>query len=478
MCGICGVIDFDVVPDVELLSAMMGRLAHRGPDGSGYFRDERAGLGHTRLAIIDQAGGAQPMGTPDGSVWITFNGEIFNYLELADELRGLGHRFRTASDTEVILHAWQQWGEDCFERFNGQWALALWDRPRGVAVLSRDRLGVRPLFYHQRRRRLVFGSEIKAVFADATVPRRWDPAGIDEILTLWSTIGTRTAFAGVHQLEPGSVAVFGREGMQTRRYYEINFPAEHEYPRADLRLNTAELRERVVEATRLRFVRSDVPVGAYLSGGVDSAVTAAAIRRFTDSPLHTFSLRFSDAEYDEGFFQNKMARTLGAEHHEIVVEQTDIAAVFPSVVAHTETPILRSAPAPLFLLSRLVRDQGFKVVVTGEGADEVLAGYDIFREAKVRQFFARAPDSDAPGAGCRIAVSVDGPLAGAGSCILPLLLHPPPRSRRPRYVAQDALGHHLGPQGSTAPRDGCLDRGRGRRRPTPAAMPAQAAAGH
>jgi asparagine synthase (glutamine-hydrolysing) len=397
MCGICGVIDFNMVPDVELLTAMMGRLAHRGPDGSGYFRDEHAGLGHTRLAIIDQVGGAQPMGTSDGSTWITFNGEIFNYLELADELRGLGHTFRTASDTEVILHAWQQWGEDCFERFNGQWALALWDRPRRLAVLSRDRLGVRPLFYHHRGGRLVFGSEVKALFADPTVPRRWDPEGLDEILTLWSTIGARTVFADVHQLEPGSVAVFGAEGLRTRRYYTIDFPAEHEYPRTDLRLNAAELRDRVVEATRLRFVRSDVPVGAYLSGGVDSAVTAAAIRRFTDSPLHTFSLRFSDAEYDEGFFQNQMVQTLGAEHHEIVVEQGDIAAVFPSVVAHTETPVLRSAPAPLFLLSRLVRDHGFKVVVTGEGADEVLAGYDIFREAKVRQFFARDPDSERRG---------------------------------------------------------------------------------
>ena len=285
------------------------------------------------------------MSTPDGSAWVTFNGEIFNYLEMAEELRSLGHTFRTASDTEVILRAWEQWGEGCFERFNGQWALALWDRRRGVAVLSRDRLGVRPLFYHRRGQRLVFGSEVKALFADPEVPRLWDPAGIDEILTLWSTVGARTAFADVHQLEPGSVAVFGANGLRTRRFYEIDFPGERDDQRPDLRRNTEDLRERIVEATRLRFVRSDVPVGAYLSGGVDSSVTAAVIRQYTDAPLRTFSLRFADAEYDEG---SSSTRWSGAGHRaqRHRGHRPDIATVMPSVVALQRRPscALRQRP--------------------------------------------------------------------------------------------------------------------------------------
>ena len=393
MCGICGVVTDGPPPEVGLVTRMMGRLRHRGPDGSGYFRDERAALGHTRLAIIDTAGGTQPLCNEDGNVWVTFNGEIFNYVELGEELRRRGHTFRTASDTEVIVHAWEEWGESCFSRFNGQWALALWDRREQRLVLSRDRLGVRPLFYARNGRRLVFASEVKALFADPTVPRELDPAGLDQTFTYWSTVAPRTIFRGVEQLEPGYVAVLDRDGFRKSPYWSIAFPEQGREPSQDSAVNAEALRERIIEATRLRFLRSDVPVGAYLSGGIDSSVTAAVIARYTDAPLHTFSLRFDDGEFDEGDYQQKMAAELGAQHQDIVVSHADVAEVFPQVVWHTETPILRSAPAPLFLLSRLVRDNGYKVVVTGEGADEVLAGYDIFREARVRLFWSRNPES-------------------------------------------------------------------------------------
>lgn len=393
MCGICGVVTDGPPPEVGLVTRMMGRLRHRGPDGSGYFRDERAALGHTRLAIIDTAGGAQPLCNEDGNVWVTFNGEIFNYVELGEELRRRGHTFRTASDTEVVVHAWEEWGESCFSRFNGQWALALWDRREQRLVLSRDRLGVRPLFYARNGRRLVFASEVKALFADPTVTRELDPAGLEQTFTYWSTVAPRTIFRGVEQLEPGYVAVLDRDGFRKSPYWSIAFPEQGQEPSQDSAVNAGALRERIVEATRLRFLRSDVPVGAYLSGGIDSSVTAAVIARYTDAPLHTFSLRFDDGEFDEGDYQQKMAAELGAQHQDIVVSHADVAEVFPQVVWHTETPILRSAPAPLFLLSRLVRDNGYKVVVTGEGADEVLAGYDIFREARVRLFWSRNPES-------------------------------------------------------------------------------------
>jgi asparagine synthase (glutamine-hydrolysing) len=374
---------------------MRRSLGHRGPDGNGFFRDQHAALGHNRLAIIDTEGGAQPLCNEDGTLWITFNGEIFNYLELADDLRSRGHVFRTASDTEVIVHAWEEWGEDCFSRFNGQWAFALWDRTRRRLVLARDRLGVRPLYYVRTSRGLTFASEIKALFADPSVPRALDPAGLAEVLTYWSTVAPRTAFAGVHQLEPGHFALFDTEGLRTHCYWAPSFPERGHEPRQDVEENAQALREVLVDATRLRFLRSDVPVAAYLSGGIDSAVTASVIARHTGAPLHTFSLRFADAEFDEGPFQAAMSRSLGTEHHEVVVDAGDIVDALPAVVRHAETPILRAAPAPMFLLSRLVADSGFKVVVTGEGADEVLAGYDIFREARVREFLARDPSSPA-----------------------------------------------------------------------------------
>jgi asparagine synthase (glutamine-hydrolysing) len=293
----------------------------------------------------------------------------------------------------VIVHAWEEWGEQCFTRFNGQWALALWDSREHRLVLSRDRLGVRPLFFTRDRHRIAFASEVKALMADPALPRAFDPIGIDEVLTYWSTVAPRTVFAGIEQLEPGHVAVLDRDGFRRHPYWSIDFPDRDTEPGQDIEVNAAELRERLVEAARLRFVRSDVPVGAYLSGGIDSSITAAVIARYTEAPLHTFSLRFTDVEYDEGVHQQKMVAELGAQHEEITVSPADVAEVFPEVVRHTETPVLRTAPAPLFLLSRLVRDNGYKVVVTGEGADEVLGGYDIFREGRVRAFWARDPGS-------------------------------------------------------------------------------------
>lgn len=393
MCGICGVVTTGRPPEVSLVREMIGRLRHRGPDGSGYYRDHRAALGHARLAIIDTTGGAQPMANEDETLWISFNGEIFNYVELREELVRLGHQFRTASDTEVIIHAWEQWGEAGFDRFNGQWAFALWDQRSERLILCRDRLGVRPLYYARTPERFVFASEVKALFADPSVPRELDPAGLDEVLTYWSTVAPRTVFRGVEQLPPGHFAVLDAEGFRSRPYWSIGFPSGEARPTQDLAAGAEKLRERLIEACRLRFLRSDVPVGAYLSGGIDSSVTAAVVARYTDAPLHTFSLRFSDPSFDEGDYQQQMATRLGTEHRDVMVSPHDIADIFPEVVRHAESPILRSAPAPLFLLSRLVRENGYKVVVTGEGADEVLGGYDLYREARVRLFWSRDPGS-------------------------------------------------------------------------------------
>jgi asparagine synthase (glutamine-hydrolysing) len=393
MCGVCGMVSYGSPPDLLLLNRMMARLGHRGPDGNGYYRDQHAALGHTRLAIIDTAGGAQPLCNEDGTVWVTFNGEIFNYVELGLELRNLGHTFQTATDTEVVVHAWEEWGQDCFSRFNGQWAIALWDRRTEQLVLCRDRLGVRPLYFVRLPTRLLFASEVKSIFADPSVERAFDPVGLDQTFTYWSPIAPRTVFRGIEQLEPGYYAVLDRHGFRKASYWRITFPKRGREPVQDAQQNAESLREQIIEAARLRFLRSDVPVGAYLSGGLDSSVIAAVIARYTDAPLHTFSVRFSDSEFDEGHYQKKMSAVLGTQHQDIVVGASDIAAVFREVIWHAETPILRAAPAPLFLLSKLVRENGYKVVVTGEGADEVLAGYDLFREARVRMFWSRDPES-------------------------------------------------------------------------------------
>jgi len=391
MCGICGIIENNgKIPSQSLIRKMMDSLFHRGPDSCGYYRDRKAALGHTRLSIIDLTSGAQPLSNEDETLWITFNGEIYNYLELRDLLIAKGHIFKTKSDTETIVHAWEEWGPGCFERFNGQWAFAIWDTKRKELILSRDRHGIRPLYYAKRKNSFLFGSEIKALFCDDSLDRSFDTEGLTEIFTYWSPVAPRTAYRGIQEIPPGSYSIYKEGKLTTKPYWTIDFKSKtlmskEEYEEC--------LEEKLREACRLRFTRSDVPVGAYLSGGIDSSITTSLVSQYTGSKLNTYSLRFEDTEFDEGNYQREMADMLGTEHHSLTISNSDIGSVFPEVVFHTERPILRTAPAPLFLLSKLVRESGFKVVVTGEGADETLAGYDIFREAKVRRLIGENPDS-------------------------------------------------------------------------------------
>jgi asparagine synthase (glutamine-hydrolysing) len=392
MCGIAGIVALGgaPAPTREALLRMAGALSHRGPDELGLYRDAGAGLAHARLSIIDLATGQQPMADALHTTWIVFNGEIFNYLELRTELAALGHRFRTRSDTEVIVQAWHAWGERAFERFNGQWAVALWDSPARRLVLARDPTGICPLHLCQHAGHLYFASEVKSIFAaNPAIPRAFDPAGIEQTFTFWSVIPPQSVFKGVEELKPGHLRIYQAGSFKERSFYAPSYGGFS----GSLHDAVESVRSAVEEATRLRMLRADVPVGSYLSGGLDSSLVAALGRRFAGERFQTFSLRFEDAEYDETSYQHLMAQCLGAEHHEVVVSRADIAAAFPQVIAHTERPILRTAPAPLYLLSGLVRRHGIKVVLTGEGADEMFAGYDLFREGKVRRFWARQPGS-------------------------------------------------------------------------------------
>jgi len=374
---------------------MVARLDHRGPDERGLYRDERVGLGQTRLSIIDLSGGSQPLCNEDGRIWVVFNGEIYNYVELAEELRALGHTFRTKSDTEVIVHAYEEWGEGCCTRFNGQWAYALWDTVKKRLVLSRDRLGVRPLYMGRVEGRLIFASEVKALWADPDLPREYDRRGLAQVFTFWSALAPRTVHRRVSMLPPGHLAVLDDKISVIAPYWKPSYPAIRLGGEGlpDVQPHARALRESLGKAVKLRMLRADVPVGVYLSGGIDSSVIAALCREEVGGLLRTFSLRFKDRDFDEGTYQRLMVERLGTEHSEVEVGYDDIARIFPDVIKHTETPILRTAPAPLFLLSRLVRQSGYKVVLTGEGSDEMLAGYDIFREALVRRFCARQPNS-------------------------------------------------------------------------------------
>jgi asparagine synthase (glutamine-hydrolysing) len=398
MCGIAGSVALNdelPPPALEDLSAMVGALRHRGPDEFGLYRDRRVGLGHARLSIIDLATGQQPLANESRSTWVVFNGEIYNYVELRTELVARGHRFRTKSDTEVIVHAYEQWADGAFARFNGQFAVALWDSVGETLVLARDRLGVRPIYLCEHAGRLWFASEVKAIFAgDLSIPRKFDPLGFAETFTFWTTTAPQGVFAGVTELEPGHVRTISHGRVEDRAFWETRYPVDERTTFAGSLEEAGErVRAALEDSVRLRMLRADVPVGSYLSGGLDSSLVAAIGRQVKGDRFHTYSIRFEDVEYDETSFQRTMAAFIESDHHEVTVRREDIAAVFPEVVLHAERPLLRTAPAPLFLLSRLVHESGIKVVLTGEGADEMFAGYDLFREAKIRRFWGRRPAS-------------------------------------------------------------------------------------
>ncbi len=397
MCGIAGIVSTNgnhPPPDIELLRSMVGAIRHRGPDEYGVYRDKRAGLVHARLSFVDLVTGQQPLSNTEGTTWITFNGEIFNYVELRKDLERAGHVFRTHSDTEVIVHAYEAWGNDCFLRFNGQWAFALWDSKRKKLVLSRDRIGVRPLYIREKDGLVHFGSEVKAIFADPSVRRAIDPRGLEQTFTYWASQAPTTLFEGIEELLPGSVRTYDATGRKEDvTFWSPSYPdAGASYP-LTLGEATEALREKLERATQIRVLRADVPIGSYLSGGLDSSLIAGMGRKAKEGVFKTFSLRFEDAEFDETNFQRMMASTIDSDHSEIVVRRSDIGKVFPDVILHTERPILRTAPAPLYLLSQSVRRGGIKGVLTGEGADEMLAGYDLFREAKIRMFWSHQPGS-------------------------------------------------------------------------------------
>lgn len=394
MCGICGLLNPPAGEGAadRLLDGMLRALRHRGPDDTGRYGDEGVRLGSARLSIIDLAGGHQPLANEDGTLWIAFNGEIFNYLELREELASRGHRFRTKTDTEVVLHLYEEMGPGCLSGLNGQFAFALWDRPRRQLLLARDRPGILPLYYAESGDSLLFASEVKALYADRRLRRALDPHGLDQLFTFWATTPPRTAFAGVRELPAGCYLLARDGGITVKRWWDPVFPAAGEAPPRRPEAAAEELSALLRDSIRLRL-RADVPVGAYVSGGLDSSLLAAMARRHFTNELQSFSVGFTDRELDETAWQREVAEFLGTRHDEVRCGPSDVGRLLPQVVWHAESPLVRTAPAPLFRLSERVRGRGLKVVLTGEGADELLGGYDLFKENKIRRFWARNPDS-------------------------------------------------------------------------------------
>lgn len=390
MCGIAGIVSDN--PDaLGRIGSMLAVLAHRGPDGDGARAFDGAVLGHVRLAIIGIESGGQPMTVPGSGCWITYNGECFNYRELRAELESLGDRFRTDSDTEVVLAAYLRWGPDCLRRINGQFAFGIWSESDRTLFLARDRVGIRPLYYARTRDRFLFGSEIKSLLVHPGVDAAPDPVGLGQVFSLWGPTPPRTVFQGVSQLEPGHWMIVSGEGERSRRYWSLPEPGQGPVFSGPQEAGE-ELGRLFDDAVRLRL-RSDVEVGAYVSGGLDSSVVAVHAANRIGNGLRTFSLGFSEAGFDETRYQDLFLDRLGTDNRRLTVTPDLVRDGLSRFLHHCECPVLRTAPVPLMLLSGLVRDSGIKVVLTGEGADEVFAGYNIFKEAKVRRFWARRPDS-------------------------------------------------------------------------------------
>jgi asparagine synthase (glutamine-hydrolysing) len=393
MCGIAGFFNASVAVEqrASIMQEMLRLIAHRGPDEMGFYSDEQITFGNVRLSIIDIASGQQPLCDSTRRYWICYNGEVYNYRELAEQLRSQGYPLRTYSDTEVVLYAWIAWGARSFERLNGAFAFAIYDSLEKNLVLVRDRFGKRPLFYSQGRGgELLFASELKAFLAYPNVQFAFDEARLASIFYLWTPLQHETAFQNFAQVPEGCYMQVSQGHKTIHSYAELDF-AQAAYAGNEAQA-ASEARARLQQSVRLRM-RSDVEVGLYLSGGLDSAIIAKLAAEETAKPLHSFSIAFTDKDYDESAKQRLLSDYLGTQHTSLTINHSDIANAFPAAVWHAEVPQFRTALVPMYLLAQQVRAQGVKVVLTGEGSDEAFLGYDIFKETLLRQLMQASPES-------------------------------------------------------------------------------------
>ena len=383
MCGIAGIVASDWLDaaDRARVPLMRDVASHRGPDDAGLFEDGRAALGHRRLSIVDLAAGHQPLANEDETVWIVFNGEIYNHADVRRELEAAGHRYRTRCDTETIVHAYEQWGDACVEHLRGMFAFAIWDAPRRRLLLARDRLGVKPLYWAECGGRLLFGSEIKSILASTLVRPEADESRLPELLGTRYLSGDGTLFRGIKRLLPGHTLTFEDGRVAIRQYWDVPAGPNAETAGLSDRAAVARFRELLEEAVRIRLM-ADVPLGMFLSGGLDSSAIAAIMARQIDRPLQTFSVAFRQHAFSELDYARQVSSAIGADAHEVVIDEADYFGALPRLIWHEDEPIAHPSSVPLYFVSELAR-QHVKVVLTGEGSDELLAGYGKYPRALV-----------------------------------------------------------------------------------------------
>jgi asparagine synthase (glutamine-hydrolysing) len=393
MCGIAGIVDLKGRPvDQPLLERLCARLAHRGPDDQGVHIDRNAGLGQRRLSIIDLSCGRQPMGNEDGTVWVSFNGEIYNFPTLRAELEARGHRFATHSDTEVIVHAYEEYGTGCLSRFRGMFAFAVWDQRQRRLFLARDRVGKKPLFYTRSDGQFVFASELQALLLHPGVRRELDPAAVDDYLTYGYIPAPGTAFQGVFKLPPAHFLTLdvpeddpGVADERVERYWSLDYTPKLEL---DEEAAAEGLLEILTEAVRLRMI-ADVPLGALLSGGVDSSLVVALMSQLTDRPVKTFSVGFEEKAFNELPYARLVAQRYGTDHHELVV-RAGALEVLPTLVRHYGEPFADSSAIPSYHVARLTR-QHVTVALNGDGGDESFAGYERYLASGLAERYQGIP---------------------------------------------------------------------------------------
>jgi asparagine synthase (glutamine-hydrolysing) len=390
MCGIYGKLSSRQI-DASIADTATDRLVHRGPDERGVWMGDKIFLGIRRLSIIDLTGGHQPIWNEDHTCCLVFNGELYNFLDLRPQLEERGHLFRTRGDTEVILHAYEEWGVDCLRHFNGMFAIAIWDAPRQRLFLARDRIGEKPLYYYKSGSQFAFASEIKALLADPDIPRELNPRGLANFLSFGHAIAPDTIYRDIYKLLPGHYLIARESGVETTEYWDVGddpqitprtILSEEQYAEKILTLCDDSVRRRMI---------ADVPVGAFLSGGVDSTAIVALMKRHTTAPVKTFSLGFDiGSGYNELSDAQGVARHFGTEHHELHVQDVDLVQTLRTLVFHYDEPFGDAASFPLYLLSRFASAH-VKVVLSGDGGDELFGGYRRYVADQLSSLYQKLP---------------------------------------------------------------------------------------
>lgn len=382
MCGIAGIVGKDITqaPGEDLLQRMCAVIRHRGPDERGIRIDGPAGLGMTRLSIIDLAGGHQPISNEDKTIWIVFNGEIYNFRELREDLIKKGHAFTTASDTEVIVHLYEEHGEDCVQDLRGMFAFAIWDKNREQLFIARDRLGKKPLHYYSDDKRFIFGSEIKAILQCPEVPREMHPPALVNYLAYGYVPDPETMFKGIRKLPPGHLLVYRKGEIRIRQYWNVEFKVEKAQPEE---FYIERLLEILNESVRLRLI-SEVPLGAFLSGGIDSSLIVALMAKNLSSPVKTFSIGFEDRSYNELPYARIVAERFGTDHHEEIVKP-DADSMILELVRMFDEPFADSSAIPAYYVSRMAK-KWVTVALSGDGGDELFGGYDRYIEGPIVRY--------------------------------------------------------------------------------------------